>query len=400
MSRLKDFLLLSVVIAFVCTSCSKSSSPVTPVPTPKLSSLTVVDVAHMRDNKQVISFRFFINVSPASDKDIKVNYATADGTAISGADYTAVSGTLTIPATNTVGYVDVLVSGDSLRQPDQAFSLILSSPVNATISGTGNATGTITNNGTYYPSDSEGYFSPTTYPGYALKWSDEFNDASINTDVWNYDIGGSGWGNNELEYYTNSSNNSYLLNGKLVIEARKETIGSNNYSSARMNTSGKKAFQYGRIDIRAKIPVSHGMWPALWMLGSNIGTTPWPGCGETDIMELIGSSPNRVVGSIHWAQANGSSGTVNNAYFLSSGDFSQQFHVFSLIWKLNYVQIIIDGMPYMTANNTSISSGTWPFNAPFFFIFNVAVGGDWPGPPDATTIFPQRMFVDYVRVFQ
>ena len=167
-----------------------------------------------------------------------------------------------------------------------------------------------------------------------------------------------------------------------------------------MNTAGKKSFQYGRIDIRAKIPVSNGMWPALWMLGSNISSTPWPACGETDIMELVGSSPNRVVGSIHWAQANGTSGTVNNAYFLSSGDFSQQFHVFSLIWRMNYIQIIVDGIPYMTATNSSISSGTWPFNASSFFIFNVAVGGDWPGPPDATTIFPQQMLVDYVRVFQ
>jgi len=399
MNLFKGFFLMTI-IAFVCTSCSKSTSPVTPTPTPTISSLTLVDVAHMRDNKQVISFRFFINVSPASAKDIKVNYATSDGTAIGGADYTAVSGTLTIPATKTVGYVDVNVTADSLRQPDQAFYLTLSSPVNATISGTGKATGTITNSGTYYPSDSEGYYSPSTYPGYTLKWSDEFNDAAVNTNVWNYDIGGSGWGNNELEYYTNSTNNAYLSNGKLVIEARKETIGTNNYTSARLNTSGKQAFQYGRIDIRAKIPVSHGMWPALWMLGSNIGTSPWPACGETDIMELIGSSPNRVVGSIHWAQANGSSGTVNNAYFLSTGDFSQQFHVFSLIWRMNYIQIIVDGLPYMTANNTSISSGTWPFNATFFFIFNVAVGGDWPGPPDSSTIFPQRMYVDYVRVFQ
>ncbi len=399
MSHFRGFFLITITAFLIC-SCSKSKSTITPTPTPIIPSLTLVDVSHLRDNKQVISFRFFINVSPASDKDIKVTYATSDGTAISGADYTAVSGILTIPATKTVGYVDVNVTGDSLRQPNQVFYMTLSSPVNATISGTGKATGTITNSGTYYPSDSEGYFSPSTYPGYTLAWSDEFNDTAINTNIWNYDIGGSGWGNNELEYYTNSTNNSYLANGKLVIEARKETIGSNNYTSARLNTSGKKSFQYGRIDIRAKIPVSHGMWPALWMLGSNISSSPWPACGETDIMELIGSSPNRVVGSIHWAQANGTSGTVNNAYFLTKGDFSEQFHVFSLIWKLNFVQIIIDGMPYMTADNTSISSGTWPFNAPFFFIFNVAVGGDWPGPPDSSTPFPQRMFVDYVRVFQ
>jgi len=392
---------LSVILAILYCSCSKSKTPVTPVvPVTILPTLSILDISHTRDNKIATPFRFFISVSSASDKDIKVNYATSDSTAKSGIDYTAVSGTLTIPANQTIGYVDVSVVGDSLRQPDLAFYLTISNPVNATIKGSAKAIATVTTNGTYYPSDSEGYFSPLSYTGYTLAWSDEFNEATINTDVWNYDIGGSGWGNHELEYYTNSPNNSYLSNGKLVIEARQETIGTNNYTSARMNTSGKKSFQYGRIDMRAKIPVSHGMWPALWMLGSNIGTSPWPACGETDIMELVGSSPNRVVGSIHWAQADGSSGTVNNAYFLNSGDFSLQFHVFSLVWQMNYVQIIVDGIPYMTATNSSVTSGTWPFNAPFFFIFNVAVGGDWPGSPDATTIFPQRMYVDYVRVFQ
>ena len=389
-----------LIAAILYCSCSKSKTPVPPVTPPALPTLSILDISHARDNKVATAFRFFISVSSASDKDIKVNYATSDSTAISGTDYIGVSGTLTIPASQNLGYVDVSVSGDSLRQPDQAFYLTISNPVNATIKGSAKVVATITTNGTYYPSDSEGYYSPSTYTGYTLKWSDEFNDAAINTNNWNFDIGGSGWGNHELEYYTNSPNNAYLSNGKLVIEARQETIGNNNYTSARMNTAGKKSFQYGRIDMRAKIPVSHGMWPALWMLGSNISTTPWPACGETDIMELIGSSPNRVVGSIHWAQANGSSGTVNNAYFLSSGDFSQQFHVFSLIWRMNYVQIIVDGIPYMTATNSSITSGTWPFNAPFFFIFNVAVGGDWPGPPDSTTIFPQQMLVDYVRVFQ
>ena len=399
MDLLRGFSLITLT-AILLGSCSESKSPVTPVPTPVLPSLSILDISHARDNKVVTSFRFFISVSAVSDKDIKVNYATSDSTAKSGIDYTSVSGTLTIPASQTLGFVDVNVTGDSLRQPDQAFYLIISNPVNATIKGSTKAVGTITNLGTYYPSDSEGYYSPLTYPGYTLKWSDVFNDAAINTNNWNFETGGGGWGNNELEYYTNSANNAYLLNGKLVIEARKETIGSNNYTSARMNTLGKQSFKYGRIDMRAKIPVSHGMWPALWMLGTNITSTPWPGCGETDIMELIGSSPNRVVGSIHWAQANGTSGTVNNAYFLNSGDFSQQFHVFSLIWQMNYIQIIVDGIPYMTATNSNITSGTWPFNASFFFIFNVAVGGDWPGPPDATTIFPQRMYVDYVRVFQ
>jgi beta-glucanase (GH16 family) len=143
------------------------------------------------------------------------------------------------------------------------------------------------------------------------------------------------------------------------------------------------------------------MWPALWMLGSDISTVPWPGCGETDIMELIGSSPNQVTGSLHWLQQGGSEGTYNNNYDLSSGhDFSQQFHVFSIIWQKDSVQFLVDDQPYVKGGASVVTSGTYPFDSPFFFIFNVAVGGDWPGPPDNTTVFPQRMFVDYVRVFQ
>jgi beta-glucanase (GH16 family) len=142
------------------------------------------------------------------------------------------------------------------------------------------------------------------------------------------------------------------------------------------------------------------MWPALWMLGSNISSVPWPGCGETDIMELVGSNPQQVVGSLHWQQQGGSEGTYNNNYSLSGQDFSQQFHVFSIIWANNSVQFLVDDHVYVNGGLSNVTSGTYPFNSPFFFIFNVAVGGDWPGPPDGTTVFPQRMFVDYVRVFQ
>jgi len=127
---------------------------------------------------------------------------------------------------------------------------------------------------------------------------------------------------------------------------------------------------------------------------------PWPGCGETDIMELVGSNPNRVTGSLHWQQGDGSEGTFNNNYYLSTGDFSQQFHVFSLLWQHDSVQFYVDDNLYVNGNSSDVTSGNYPFNLPFFFIFNVAVGGDFPGPPDNTTIFPQRMFVDYVRVFQ
>jgi beta-glucanase (GH16 family) len=136
------------------------------------------------------------------------------------------------------------------------------------------------------------------------------------------------------------------------------------------------------------------------MLGADFGTAGWPGCGETDIMELIGKNPGQVVGSMHWKNQDGSEGTFNNSYNLPSQDFSKQFHVFSLIWAQDSVQFLVDDHLYVNGSAQNVTSGTYPFNSPFFFIFNVAVGGDWPGSPDGTTVFPQRMFVDYVRVFQ
>jgi len=272
--------------------------------------------------------------------------------------------------------------------------------VNSTL-GTPKATGTIVNTDLLYlPTDTTGYETAASYPGYHLAWSDEFNGNSLNTANWGYDLGGSGWGNQELENYTNRTQNVFVSAGHLIIEARQESYGGNNYTSGRIVTAGLQQFTYGRIDIRAKLPVSKGMWPALWMLGSNISTVPWPGCGETDIMELVGSAPRQVTGSMHWQQTGGSEGTYNGNYDLSSGDFSQQFHVFSLIWKQDSVQFLVDDHLYVNGSSANVLSGTYPFNSPFFFIFNVAVGGNWPGPPDNTTVFPQRMFVDYVRVFQ
>ena len=346
-------------------------------------------------------FRFYINLSAASQQSVIISYATADGTAKAGTDYTAATGTVTIPTGQTETYVDVQVTGDSLRQANQIFYLNLSTPVNCTI-GTSQATATIVNSDlSYLPTDTTGYTTPTSYPGYQLLWSDEFSGNTLNTQNWTFDIGNNnGWGNQELEYYTSRINNVFVSSGNLIIEADQESYQGSNYTSARIKTEGIQQFTYGRIDIRAKLPVAHGMWPALWMLGSNISTVPWPGCGETDIMELVGSAPSQVTGSMHWQQSNATEGTYNNNYDLSSGDFSQQFHVFSLLWQHDSVQFFEDDNLYVDGSIANVTSGTYPFNLPFFFIFNVAVGGDWPGAPDNTTIFPQRMFVDYVRVFE
>lgn len=239
------------------------------------------------------------------------------------------------------------------------------------------------------------------YKGYILAWHDEFNAKKLNEKIWNYEIGNrKGWGNNELEYYTSSPKNVFISKGNLVIEAKNESLDSFHYTSARITTKNKKEFTYGRIDIRAKLPVSSGMWPALWMLGSNVSKVNWPKCGEIDIMELVGKNPKQVVGSFHWEKTDGTEGTINNRYSLINEDFSKSFHVYSLIRKKDSMQILVDNIPYVKVSRQDLSDGSYPFDNPFFLLFNVAVGGDWPGNPDSTTKFPQRMLVDYVRYYK
>lgn len=389
----KALSLISLIL--LISSCNGSNNPGNEI----TSKLAVADVIHERSSTAPTTYRFTINVTPTCSKPITVNYKTVDATAVAGKDYTALTGKLTIPANTLSAYVDVTVLKDSLRQEDQTFTLELSAPTNASISGTGKATGTIQNYGTYLPVDNTGYAGATTYPGMTLAWSDEFTANYINTNNWSYDTGGSGWGNNELEYYTNSNKNAYTTGGYLVIEARKETMGTNNYTSARMISKDKKTFTYGRIDFRAKLPKGQGVWPALWMLGNNIGTTPWPACGEIDIMELLGHEPQKTYGTIHWGAAGGGSTHIGGNYSLSSLTFNDKFHLFSLKWEADKMTFLIDDVPFFTANKSQVN-GNYPFDKPFFFIMNVAVGGNWPGNPDATTVFPQRMIVDYVRVFQ
>ena len=188
--------------------------------------------------------------------------------------------------------------------------------------------------------------------------------------------------------------------GYLIITAKQENFGGQNYTSSRIKTQGIESFQYGRIDIRAALPNGQGIWPALWMLGDNISTASWPGCGEIDIMELIGGNgynDRTVYGTIHWDDNGHASYGGHNS--LPSGTmFSDEFHVFSIIWTSTSIKWLRDDIQYHEADITSSSLSE--FHQNFFFIFNVAVGGNWPGSPDGTTIFPQKMIVDYVRVFQ
>ena len=244
-----------------------------------------------------------------------------------------------------------------------------------------------------------------------LVWSDEFTQAdgtSPDSTKWGYDIGGGGYGNNELEYYTSRTNNVRIQGGQLVIEAKQESYLGSSYTSARMLTKGKWSWTYGRMEARIKIPRGQGIWPAFWMLGANIDSVGWPACGEIDIMENIGKASDQGTdhGTIHGPHTggagsyNGGAG-VGGTYTLPGGAvLGDDFHIFAVEWTTNQIKWYLDNVQYFTATPASLpSDGIWPFSLPQFLLLNVAVGGNWPGNPDGTTVFPQQMLVDYVRVY-
>lgn len=248
---------------------------------------------------------------------------------------------------------------------------------------------------------------PPSPPSFVLVWSDEFSAANgslPDSSKWVMETGGGGWGNNELESYTNRAQNGHVQDGNLVITAIKETYTgadgiTRQYTSARLKTQGKFDQKLGRFEARIKIPQGQGMWPAFWMLGNDIGTAGWPSCGEIDIMENIGKEPAIVHGSMHGPGYSGSNG-LTGGYTLPSGKFADDFHVFAVEWEASAVRFYVDGHLYETRTPADLPAGkTWVFDHPFFILLNVAVGGDWPGSPDNTTVFPQEMLVDYVRVY-
>jgi beta-glucanase (GH16 family) len=233
--------------------------------------------------------------------------------------------------------------------------------------------------------------------GWDLTWSDEFDGTAINNKNWGFNKGGSGWGNAEMEYYTDRPENARIENGMLVIEARQEDYMGLKYTSARLVTLGLHSFQYGYIEARMKLPFGQGIWPAFWMLGSNAS---WPGGGEIDIMEFIGKTPDTVYQTVHGPGYSGAKG-IGSHYVLTAESLQNEFHVFAIDWQPNDIKWFVDGMQVFQVTPDKIPAGTqWVFDHPFHLLLNLAVGGGWPGYPDGTTVFPQQLLVDYVRVYQ
>lgn len=234
-----------------------------------------------------------------------------------------------------------------------------------------------------------------------LVWKDEFSTKGLpDSTKWNYDVGGHGWGNNELQYYTSKNiRNARVEKGQLIIEAHKEKTGDNEYSSARLITKGKGDWTYGRIEVRAKLPKGVGTWPAIWMLATTKKIT-WPDDGEIDIMEHVGYNQGVIHGSAHTKKYFHSIGTQKTGT-IAVPDCSEKFHVYAVEWNKDSITMFVDKKPYFSFKNEKTGNDAWPFDKPFHLLLNIAVGGSWGGQKGVDEkIFPQRMIIDYVRVYQ
>jgi beta-glucanase (GH16 family) len=299
------------------------------------------------------------------------------------------------PNGNGSGIVNFTVSADNAT----SYKILIGSDVINTTTGLVSYTFTQsgTNSYTIYVSAYNGsQFISTTkviivYVTMTMAWGDEFNDGQLDSSKWTYETGAGGWGNNELQYYTNRPENLVVQNGMLKIKLIKELYNGSNYTSARIVTKNKYQFQYGRVDIRAKIPAGGGTWPALWMLGSDINSSPWPACGEIDIMEHVGNNPNRIFSTLHHPGHSGGNGDSGNVLISNA---TTEFHIYSCEWSASAIKFYVDNVLFYTFSNNS----SLPFNKPFFFIFNCAMGGNFGGAVDPN--FTSATFeIDYVHVY-
>lgn len=391
MTRLLLFGLATCALS--CSSCDNGGET-------QLSEIRFVSDRTAFENEVNAIFAFEVVLDAASTKEVTVDFAVSGLSAAPGNDFAATSGTLTFTPGATSQTVNVAVVIDDFLEPDEQFQVALSNPVNGYLKDQEQvAIGTIRNDDSTVQLVSGGYDAPTSYPGMSLVWADEFDGPGIDPANWTYDLGASGWGNQELQNYTNDDANSYIDQGNLIIRAEK--VAGNQYTSARLKSIDLQEFQFGRVDVRAVLPIGQGLWPAAWMLGANFSEIGWPDCGEIDILELIGSDPGRVHGTAHWGADPSQHTYLGGSTAVPFGEtLNDAYHVYSIEWEQDAIRWYFDNEEYFSISPANMNGQPYPFNNPFFLILNVAVGGIWPGYPDATTPFPAFMAVDYVRVYQ
>ncbi len=383
-----------IVLLSSCEACNE--------PQPEVNSeISWANDVTVFETALLTSVTVEVKLSPVNSREVSVEYMTIEGSATAGEDFMPMSGSLVFAPGETSKTISIPIVTDDYLEPDESFQVELKNPVNGYIEvGQPSVNVGLRNDDSNIFISDEGYEASSSYEGMTLTWADEFEGEAIDPENWTYDLGSGngGWGNNELQSYTNSSNNSFVGDGKLFIVAEK--VGENAYTSARLKSLGLKEFQYGRIDVRAMLPKGQGVWPAIWMLGANYPDMGWPACGEIDVMELLGHLPGTVHGTAHWGADWPSWTHQGSSVSIYPDHFDEEFHVFSVEWMEDEIKFFMDDEVYFTIAPSMMQGQPYPFNNPFFFILNVAVGGNWPGNPDESSEFPVFMAVDYVRVYQ
>ena len=299
--------------------------------------VSINNISLPENNVGESAFEFTLSLNKTSSQPVTVTYSTIEGLAKAGEDYKSVTNqSATFLPNELTKKIVITIIADDQREADEDFTLMLTGATNATIQQH-KATGIIVNDDTKISFTNTGYDAPTTYTGYALSWADEFNGTALDATAWSNQNGDGcpticGWGNNELEYYTGRPDNLFFQDGKLIIEAKKETYNGKDYTSSKIFTAGKKTFKFGRVDIRAKLPLGKGIWPAFWMLPQNNVYGGWPTSGEIDIMEMVGHDPGRTHGTLHYGPGPGST-QYNRNIAISSGSLHDEFHLYSIECK-------------------------------------------------------------------
>jgi len=344
----------------LATGCGKGNGGNNDIP-----QMTFDDVQVNEGNSGTSQVAIKLVLNRTSSKEISVRYSTIEGTAKAGEDFTAVQGQLvTFQPNEKEKTVHIQIIADEFREADETFLVKFDNPSNVFLLK-GTATVTIKNDDTKVPFSNTGYEAQTNYQGYTLVWSDEFNGTELDNSNWTAETGDGcpnlcGWGNNELQYYMPPPNNVFFQDGKMIIEARAETYGGKNYTSTRIKTQGKRFFKFGRVDIR----------------------------------------PSKAHATVHFGPGPGSI-NISRTHTLSGGaTYNDAFHVFSMEWEEDTLRFYVDDILYSTVTKADLGSNTYPFNESFYFLINLAVGGNWPGAPDANTTFPQWLIVDYIRIYQ
>lgn len=339
---------------------------------------------------------------------IIIKYQTIAGTATELEDYTHIFGEMQFQSLDSIEkqFVPIKIIDDDIYEETEKFKIEFSTDDDVKLNIKTSEITIFDNDLEEIIYNYEGYSTPKEYDGWTSVFADEFSGTMLNEEYWNPVIGNGcpslcGFGNNEKQYYRKE--NIEIDSGLLTIHALKQEYESNYYTSARLNTKDKIYFFFGRVDIRAKLPYSQGLWPALWMQGQDDNMVGWPERGEIDIMELRGNQPNVVSSTVHYKNASGNHyHPPSKTHTLSQYDYSDEFHVFSIIWNKYKIEFFVDDERYNVVffSSQNFYQGNNPFLEPFYILMNVAVGGNFGGDPDTTTIWPQKMEVDYVRVFQ